>query len=359
MKLEHNITYRQKDKGWQIIVSYKDNFGNWKQKSKQGFKNKKDAKSYADNIVNKLKQNFNLDTDYADLTFKEFVDIYLEYVKIHMEYNTYDLYKYSLNKFTDFNNLKMIDITPLQIQMHIDKMIEENKYMFRTICTIKDKVTAMFNAAANQFNVIPKSPATKIKIKIEKKTNKKIALTQSELKDLLNKTQNQKYKVIFTLAGMCGMRFGEISGLTWNNINLKDRVITVEKQWKRIDNGIWGYGELKTKNSYRQIPLTPYVETILKDFSCSHPIDISNRVIVYKTLSGIDKLLRNYCKKLGYDISIHEFRHTYATTLISNGVDFKTTAQLMGHDIKQTMQTYSHVTDDMIENATKVLSNIF
>ena len=58
-------------------------------------------------------------------------------------------------------------------------------------------------------------------------------------------------------------------------------------------------------------------------------------------------------------MSIHELRHTYATALISNGVDFKTVAKLMGHDIEQTMKTYSHVTDDMLNNATKLLSKIF
>lgn len=42
MNLEYNITYRQKDKGWQFIISYKlDN--KWKQKSKQGFRTKSDA----------------------------------------------------------------------------------------------------------------------------------------------------------------------------------------------------------------------------------------------------------------------------------------------------------------------------
>ncbi|MGG7059270.1 tyrosine-type recombinase/integrase [Clostridium tertium] len=70
-------------------------------------------------------------------------------------------------------------------------------------------------------------------------------------------------------------------------------------------------------------------------------------------------MLRNYTKKLGYNLSIHEFRHTYATTLISRGFDFKTVAKLMVHDIEQTMKTYSHVTDDMLNNATNVLAKIF
>ena len=45
--LNYNITFREKDKGWQCIVSYKEKSGKWKQKSKQGFKTKKEAKAYS------------------------------------------------------------------------------------------------------------------------------------------------------------------------------------------------------------------------------------------------------------------------------------------------------------------------
>ena len=47
------------------------------------------------------------------------------------------------------------------------------------------------------------------------------------------------------------------------------------------------------------------------------------------------------------------------TTLISRGVDFKTVAKLMGHDVEQTMKTYSHVTDEMMDNATQLINKIF
>ncbi|WP_420868597.1 tyrosine-type recombinase/integrase [Clostridium saccharoperbutylacetonicum] len=45
------------------------------------------------------------------------------------------------------------------------------------------------------------------------------------------------------------------------------------------------------------------------------------------------------------NITIHELRHTYITLLVSNGLDFKTIAKIAGHDVKQTLITYSHVTD--------------
>jgi integrase len=58
-------------------------------------------------------------------------------------------------------------------------------------------------------------------------------------------------------------------------------------------------------------------------------------------------------------ITIHELRHTYATILISNNIDFKTTAGFLGHDVQQTIKTYSHVTDEMKKKATDTISKIF
>mgnify|MGYP002410257252 CR=1 FL=1 len=57
--------------------------------------------------------------------------------------------------------------------------------------------------------------------------------------------------------------------------------------------------------------------------------------------------------------SIHGLRHTYATLLIANGVDFKTAAKLLGHTVEMTMKVYSDVTDDMIEKTTDTINMIF
>ena len=88
--MDYNITYRQKDKGWQFIISYKDENGKWKQKSKQGFKSKKDAKPMADKMLEELKNNVNLKTptDLINISFKEFTDMHLKHLRLHIEPNT-------------------------------------------------------------------------------------------------------------------------------------------------------------------------------------------------------------------------------------------------------------------------------
>ena len=92
--MQYNISVRKKDKGFQIIVSYKDGY-KWRQKSKQGFKTKREAKEYGHVIVKELDKTALLtkDTELKDLTFKEFADMFLEIKKGHVTHNTLNMFR--------------------------------------------------------------------------------------------------------------------------------------------------------------------------------------------------------------------------------------------------------------------------
>ena len=70
-------------------------------------------------------------------------------------------------------------------------------------------------------------------------------------------------------------------------------------------------------------------------------------------------VLNKRMKSLGFNVCLHELRHTYATKLIASGVDFKTAAYILGHDVKETMNTYTHVTDSMLMNAKNIINSNF
>ena len=67
--LNYNLTFREKDKGWQCIVSYKEKLGKWKQKSKQGFKTKKEAKVYSNVIIKELEGKQEINSELGEITF--------------------------------------------------------------------------------------------------------------------------------------------------------------------------------------------------------------------------------------------------------------------------------------------------
>ena len=58
------------------------------------------------------------------------------------------------------------------------------------------------------------------------------------------------------------------------------------------------------------------------------------------------------------DIRFHDLRHTFATHAIANGVDAKTLSNILGHtNASFTLDTYTHITTDMQQNASDIVGS--
>jgi integrase len=251
----------------------------------------------------------------------------------------------------------MSEISSLDIQRCVDEFVKRNLKQ-STISDYISKLNQFFNNAKNNYKLINENPIQNV-IKPKKTTkDEKRALTLEELNDLLKKIEYRPYYIMSLIAGKCGLRVGEIIGLKWSDIDEQRCVLKVERQWKILNNYTYGFGSLKSINSKREVPLSTNVLNELLKYKKETPTNYDNRIFKNKSSNIALKISLNY-KKIGYDISIHELRHTYATLLISNNTDFKTVAKLLGHDVKQTMQTYSHVTDDMLKKASILVNDIF
>lgn len=361
MELDYNVTYRQKDKGLQAIISYKIN-GRWKQKSKQGFENnkkgEKKAKAWVLKTLEELKSGLILNREYDNITFKEFIELYTNDRAPNLSYATLQLLKSTCEvNFYALNDIQLKNINTMDIQRCVNNMV--NKLESSTIETYLSKIHTVFNFAMNKYNIISSNPVRNIEF-VKTKPEEKKALTQREITSLLSelkKLRSKQYYISSLLAVKCGLRIGEILGLTWNDIDFTNNSISINKQWNK-KNGIFTFKEPKTLNSYRDIPFSTNVKKELINFRNEVPLNIDNRLIRRKSTDSFSsELIRTY-KKLGFYISVHELRHTYATNLIANGMDFKTAAKLLGHDIEQTMKTYSHVNSDMMDEARKIINII-
>jgi integrase len=364
--LQYNITYREKDNSWQYIISYKDSSGKWKQKSKQGFEKsrigKQKAKDSAEEALKQLKEEVEFsDLEYVeckDITFGEFVDMHLKHLQLHRENNTVINYRNALNQFSDLKDIKFKKIRNIDIQNCVDNLVKRGLKPSTLEFYVK-RLSSTLNTAVDQYKIISKTPLNKIKIPEVKEQSTRKALTVSEYKKLLDVFRNSPYYIILVLAGSCGMRVSEILGLTWDCIDFDYAILTINKQWKIVKDKKYEFGSLKGTNSYRRVPLSPTTIRELQIYKSTHCTDIYNRVVINKSTGTIITNLNKVLKKNGFKLTIHELRHTYATRLIANGIDFKTAAAILGHDVKQTMHTYSHVTEDMFNNAAKKINDIF
>lgn len=360
--MDYNVTFRKKDKSLQCIISYKDENGKWRQKSRQGFKAQKDAKPWIDKTVEGLEDKIKLteimDPLFQNITFKDLCAIYISHKELYNVYGTIRSAKFAIKKFDKLDDMEVTEIRNLHVQDCVDSMAKEGLKP-DTIKTYLSMVKTIFNYAIHPSKIIRDNPCDNIKLPVDKSDDKVKALTKKELNDLLSKLKKPRYYIISLLAGTCGLRLGEIMGLTWDNIDFKNKIITINKQWKRLGDKEWGFGTVKQKNSNREVPIPPKTNSELKKYKKNNPTDIYNRVILDTNVATLSTTLSRNYKKAGFDITVHDLRHTYATMLIANGVDFKTAAKLLGHDIEMTMRIYSHVTDDMMAKAKDTINYIF
>lgn len=347
--MDHNIITRKKDKGWQVIVSYKVD-KKWKQKSKQGFESKKAAKKYGDKILKGLqeKSELNTATELDGITFKEFSEIFLRNKKQTVGNRTYLNYVSKMNKFKKLNDLEITKIN----KMHLDNIVTDlSDLKPKSINVYITLLNAIFNFAVQYDLLVRYKP---IKHVLVPKNQKIKALTKAESGDLLNLLK-EKYPRLFLpafISANTGLRIGEVFGLKISDINFKTATIDINKQRDLSGN----LKELKTNNSYRIIPIPT---KLLKELKKIKIVNLDGTIFTTKDMQHTRQQFGKICRSLGFDITFHALRHTYATILIANNVDIKTVASLLGDDVKTVLDTYVHYTDEMRKKATEKVNQIF
>ena len=159
--------------------------------------------------------------------------------------------------------------------------------------------------------------------------------------------QAEGYFELFLLDLSTGLRRGELLGLKWQDVDFNQGTITVRRQISRI-NGQVVEAPLKTKNSYRVIPLGNQALEVLKSQE-----EKQSSEYVFPSPSGgpispdsVRNMLRRVLKRAGLPyVRFHDLRHTFATLALQNGVDVKTVSGMLGHfSAGFTLDTYAHVT---------------
>lgn len=160
-----------------------------------------------------------------------------------------------------------------------------------------------------------------------------------------------------------GLRRGEMCGLMWQDFNPKNGTLQVKRQLTKNPGSDPTVSAPKTKTSIRLIHLPPSTVNLLverKKQSYSNWI-FPNPVKPECPMSP-DAPYRRLKVLLRYanipPIRFHDLRHTFATHAMSNGVDPKTLSSILGHtNASFTLDTYTHVTNEMQQKASGVVES--
>ena len=230
----------------------------------------------------------------------------------------------------------------------------------KTVRNIHQMISSACGFAVNQ-KLFASNPASACALpRIERKEMKTIP--PDKLTSFFDEAKESGVFELYYIDLLTGLRRGELLGLKWDDVDLKNGILHVRRQIMR-QNGAVVEAPLKTKNAYRTLPLSADAIDILKMQKCK----VGNSEWVFPSPTGgpmspdsVLHMLQRVLKRAGLPrIRFHDLRHTFATMALQNGVDVKTVSSMLGHySAGFTLDTYAHVTTDAQLKAAQTMGNI-
>ena len=256
---------------------------------------------------------------------------------------------------------KLVDIEKREIVMLQQELAKKQKASTVNITIVQLK-SILNDAIAD--GIIVRSPAAGIKpLKVDSKATDTYhrALTEEEQKLFMQEAKKEWLYELLALLICTGMRVGEATALTWQDIDYKNNVIHVTKTISRTSKGEYIVGTPKSDSSIRDIPMTAAIKEILWDQKQKQDMVHGNVVkmsqSVFENLYGgmvfnasVNTAITNTLKRINKDkeiiehFSAHALRDTFATRYIEQGGSPQVLKTILGHSsLAMTMDLYSHV----------------
>lgn len=332
--------------------------------------NMKEIKAFVRTVEKQYEEDM-VGLNYERISFREFFEIYKKsYMKnlspttqsnyIQMAYN-------KKNGFLEFlGNIQLEKLNVIHLQRYVDFLVDSGlsaktvKNRMMCIHGVIDKamqlhyITMTYNYAGDV--ITPKIVKKQIQSYNEDEVKK--------LLELVDKDACDNVKLLIYLAVTTGMRRSEMNALTFDDIDLKEKTINVNKARVYQHRGKCVIKETKTASSVRVIPITNTLCTLIKkarndyykkmfakgeDFVDSKAMftDDCGNPLRSETLSNEYKdFMDSHADEIRY-LNLHALRHTFASLALKNNADIKSVQSILGHaDASTTLNTYACAYED-------------
>ena len=202
--------------------------------------------------------------------------------------------------------------------------------------------------AAVRADIIKVNPMNKLdnSEKIRRPDSKREYMTIEEIRSLIAaQMEYSAVKNAYLFSCFCGLRISDIIGLKWKNVY--------------IDNGQYRLEVVMQKT--KEPTYLPLSEEALKWMPARGEKTAEDHVFDLPSPTYINVILKPWAKAAGIDkhFTFHTARHTFATMMLTLGVDLYTTSKLLGHaDVKMT-QVYAKIVNRKKDEAVNLVNGLF
>lgn len=261
-------------------------------------------------------------------------------------------------------------------QKHIEKIFESIPLSEMTDSFVKEKLPGDLSESVRRsvycaLNRILKYASEQYSLEVVPLKKPDPAARSKPVKVLSKSEQKQLMTVLYQGTDLfkaavlsvlfTGLRLGELCALKWTDIDLEDKILTVNRTVQRLYTEGRGTKTIlletppKSEHSRREIPLSAILLKLLIKFrndgeyvfGGDKPMDPRTMQYHFK------KILKEACLA---NTNFHILRHTFSTNCIENGMDVKSLSEMLGHsDVQITLNRYVHPS---IDTKRKYMDNL-
>ena len=371
---EGSISKRPDGSWWARITVGKDQDGKQKRKAFYG-KTRREVLHRMTAALSEL--NHGVFVEPSKITVNEWLDIWLhDYKPQSVKRTTLQIYdSRAENHIRPFiGHIKMQDLRRETIQGLINEL--SRKYAAETVKGIYITLHAALEQARKNSLIYVNCASGIVLPKPDK--SRVQAFTIEEQRRFMEAAKRSYMGDMFLLDLGTGLRIGELISLTWNDIDLENGVLRVNRTLNIIKSSedshnkwLKTFGTPKTASSVRSIPLLPYITDLLKSARKKQDekkdvLHYEDNNLVFSTRSGkpldprnMQRVFQSVLKQAGLSgFHIHCLRHTFATRGLEQGIELRVLQELLGHStVKITADLYTHVLPDMKKDSIMKLKD--
>lgn len=388
---------KRKKPNWQWRFEITVN-GKKKNFSKSGFATKKEAEEAGTAAL--AEYNGGGYVKPKGIVIADFLDIWIEkYVLVNLRHKTQLCYIGIVNNHLKpaFGHYQINALNAGTIQDFANDL-KKKGFSKRHTTNIVSTLNTALNYAIEPLQFIKTNPCQFVTLpRFEKEAKQRNVIEPKDFEKIISRfPEGNKWHLPLMIGYHAGMRISEVFALTWNDIDLKNGIITVTKQSIRYkpekQKVKWCFGDTKTKAGVRTFKIGSTLLELLrrenirqkenrllygkyyakygfsefKDKNGETLFELIpgggdiNMVVVDHDGSKITTDSFKYCSRvihheLKLEFDFHSLRHTHATILAENGVNPKALQNRMGHDkIETTFKTYIHKTNTMEDESIEL-----
>tara|TARA_Y100000310_G_scaffold159627_1_gene159302 strand:- start:60541 stop:61362 length:822 start_codon:yes stop_codon:yes gene_type:complete len=253
---------------------------------------------------------------------------------------TVEAYLLHNRKFLQYIKKDPNKVTEDEIKGYLADLISKKELSLKTISLKKASLKFLFDEVLKMNIVNLKTPKVPRSIPV--------ILTKEEVKRLIDSASRIKTKLIIKLLYSSGLRVSELTNLKINDLEFEEKI-----GWVRKGKG--SKDRMFLLSDSLIIDIKNHLKTLSEDEIYLFPG--KNTTL---TPRNIQKIIETTGKKANIkkQVTPHKLRHSFATHLLSDGVDIRFIQSLLGHTNLNTTQIYTHVSGEQLKKIKSPLDNL-